>query len=885
MKRACRWGRRCGKGAAVGKKSLFAIMAILLGLGFLSQSPAAVTPTVHVWSSEGRTVRTALDRIETNRQYAAPRRVQVSATVQDPGGGETAVVEDLMLRIVLPADVALGEFEDLVAEPGLFTLWEAAQTALMTRTAGPLTNGVNFRVATLLVDSNAWLRPPLNLSRTCDLARVEALGVITQTFIVTLGVAPGSLAGCEAVEVTLPDWPYQNAPVDVSLTDSAWPAAFGQNVWGAMPAYRATNPASLGGVYVFTHSLHISNKTAVAVDFMPQVEVRCAERQESLDGVRRSHIRMGGSNGALSVLSAPHRVVWESQWRQGETVLELRAKWIAASEVPSLSDIKCVRATTIGVNGLDFEGLMFGAEGANLVGGLLTSPGGATWDMSPENGQGLYFEPSSRSATDFAGLSNGAYRIDLFDFTNGVAGSYAFDLSGGAVTQAPAFLSPVWFTHHPRPQVSWPPATPTNVNSVLLILENPWQDSEEFQMWPGAGQTNHVPENDLLAAAPCTLIYADLVQGSVGGASLLSGYVSQRRSVFNVLAEDGFPAAAHLAADPGAVMADQPVSLATVNHGLFPGSNLVFQLFFGDGRQTNMPTAQVSYASEGLYTARVVAADHLGVAATGSAVITVHPPPVFKAAARVGSRLDLSLFAVSGAVYRTYYTDDLHTSPWSPIATVLSGTGGLMKVHSALTATRRCYRLEGTMPESGETGGFEPLEFPFRHTGDIVRLVAFGIPNWSGTDPHNGIDLEVDHGLASSEIVSPVTGIVDRIEAFENPFSEPPGQLMVTVTIRTPLGTEVSLVLEPSTADPSMKTAQLNAVRVTEGQVVGPGTPVADLLVGALGYPHLHYMTMRGGNFVCPYGYSSPAAQALFEALASRPGNHLPDGNLCYGQP
>ena len=72
---------------------------------------------------------------------------------------------------------------------------------------------------------------------------------------------------------------------------------------------------------------------------------------------------------------------------------------------------------------------------------------------------------------------------------------------------------------------------------------------------------------------------------------------------------------------------------------------------------------------------------------------------------------------------------------------------------------------------------------------------------------------------------------------------------------------------------------------MTEGQEVGVGTPVADLLVGTLGYPHLHYMLMRGGDFVCAYGYSSPAAQAAFEAIAAGPTNNLPDGNISYGEP
>lgn len=177
------------------------------------------------------------------------------------------------------------------------------------------------------------------------------------------------------------------------------------------------------------------------------------------------------------------------------------------------------------------------------------------------------------------------------------------------------------------------------------------------------------------------------------------------------------------------------------------------------------------------------------------------------------------------------------------------------------------------------------LEFPFSNAGDIIRMAAYGIPNWSGTEPHNGIDLQVTNALTHSAILSPAAGTVTRIQVSENPFSNPINQLMVTVTILTPSGLEVSLVLEPSTADPTLKSNQVAAIYVTEGQTVGVGNHVADLLVGTLGYPHLHYMVMKDGEFVCAYAYSTPAAQATFATLAQIPASNLPDGNICYGEP
>jgi len=178
------------------------------------------------------------------------------------------------------------------------------------------------------------------------------------------------------------------------------------------------------------------------------------------------------------------------------------------------------------------------------------------------------------------------------------------------------------------------------------------------------------------------------------------------------------------------------------------------------------------------------------------------------------------------------------------------------------------------------------LEFPFSNPENVVRMAAWGVPNWSGTEPHNGIDLEVSESLPSAKIISPTAGEVTSVTTSENPFSNPVGQLILTIAIRVNDEWEVGLVLEPGTTDPAFKSAQLAAVRVSPGQNVSVGTHVADLLVGTLGYPHLHYMVSRGNQNVCAYKYSSGVAKSIFDEIAAtRPNNYLPDGNICYGQP
>jgi hypothetical protein len=180
---------------------------------------------------------------------------------------------------------------------------------------------------------------------------------------------------------------------------------------------------------------------------------------------------------------------------------------------------------------------------------------------------------------------------------------------------------------------------------------------------------------------------------------------------------------------------------------------------------------------------------------------------------------------------------------------------------------------------------FLPLEFPFEDPGVIERMAAFGIPDWSGTEPHNGTDLIISESGPPARLVSPTAGTITAIQTSENPFSVPPGQLILSIEIRVNSEWSVGFAVEPGTVDDALTAAQVAAVAVVVGQEVAVGDHVADLLVGELGYPHLHYSVRQAGTAVCAYAHSSDAARLVFEALALLPGSYLPDGNICYGEP
>jgi hypothetical protein len=68
----------------------------------------------------------------------------------------------------------------------------------------------------------------------------------------------------------------------------------------------------------------------------------------------------------------------------------------------------------------------------------------------------------------------------------------------------------------------------------------------------------------------------------------------------------------------------------------------------------------------------------------------------------------------------------------------------------------------------------------------------------------------------------------------------------------------------------------LEAIVVKRGDRVQPDGLVGTLLYNYQ-YPHLHYMIMKNSKDVCPYAYSSIAAQALFEEVAL-----LTNSTICY---
>ncbi len=156
------------------------------------------------------------------------------------------------------------------------------------------------------------------------------------------------------------------------------------------------------------------------------------------------------------------------------------------------------------------------------------------------------------------------------------------------------------------------------------------------------------------------------------------------------------------------------------------------------------------------------------------------------------------------------------------------------------------------------------LEFPISNPDLVARLAAYHTPNWGEPGVfHNGIDLVISTNV---KIVSPCNGSVSGIEESVNPYA---GNILFKIKIAIDRIWEVDLVLEPGFRDDTNNSLQSDSIHVNAGDVLSTGDTVADLLFSE-NYAHLHFMLLYRGMDVSPYDFSSSAAKATFEEIASR---------------
>jgi hypothetical protein len=167
---------------------------------------------------------------------------------------------------------------------------------------------------------------------------------------------------------------------------------------------------------------------------------------------------------------------------------------------------------------------------------------------------------------------------------------------------------------------------------------------------------------------------------------------------------------------------------------------------------------------------------------------------------------------------------------------------------------------------------FKPLEFHFADPDDIDYIASFGYPDWSGPGlPHNGIDLRISMDAGSSVIISPSNGTVKRITM---------DKIGVGVEIQINEEYMVMVGFEPGDTSEYLQ-PQREALRVETGQVVHAGDTLGDLLIGRLGYPHIHIMLNINRRDYCPYNYSSVRAKNIYDMIVEEREASLFCGEIC----
>ncbi len=165
------------------------------------------------------------------------------------------------------------------------------------------------------------------------------------------------------------------------------------------------------------------------------------------------------------------------------------------------------------------------------------------------------------------------------------------------------------------------------------------------------------------------------------------------------------------------------------------------------------------------------------------------------------------------------------------------------------------------------------LEFPFEPSGNVYEFEPYGVLGWDGPNTyHSGIDIKNN---ATVNVVSPVKGVVVGIFEMSNQFSTDKN-INYNIIIQYNWQWFVILTLEPHFpgTDTVNNTLQRNAIFATLFKRYNAGDVVAQLLYGNFTnhYSHLHFILTRQFQDACPYLYSSPAAQDIYEAIATRAG-------------
>ena len=675
----------------------------------LSSTPAlfgqgsVYLPNLSVTTYEGWNIQTSGDIITNSHTYLSQRHIHAEGSVQSFTTNAVAPITDIMMRFKL----APGQcYQDENINVPAYAAWSSGQTSLIVRLAQPMTNGSSFSVNCNIVGTHGLQQPLVSFSRSASPTLIPPSTVITQTLVQTLTVPAGALSGYPNMLIQIDDYDISSAGVQLGFLSCAAPPQFQTYTNNGLPNFSSTNASNLVGTYVFTNLLTVANTSpSQTMQFMPGASVWYSQSQQSFNPSVQSSVTHTYNNGNAVTVSAAQPLYLSGMMNQHQYNLVLRSKWAFVDSTPKVDNIFLLLSTEHGIDGSTFPSLMLSVNGSGIVGANFVVPSNTnSYDLYVDNGD-IHGDMACSDTNDMAGFTNGIYTLNLLDFSNNVVASYTLPLQGQPPAEMLTLLSPTGSsTTNAMPTFRWTTPAATNFNFGALSIDNSSMNISDLFFW-SLGTTNYTETNSLFGDVQTQLIEGDAQQTNINGAAAMSGWLSMRHGLVNVISNGFQLADAHLATSEYRVnVSSDVVHLWVANTGFFGTNGTTATLDFGDGTQTNARFADHTYLVSGVYTARlVVAANGGGAVVTNSIILTVYPMPTVSGiiGPHGDSPAQVSFGSVSNALYQVFRASSLMLGDWSPLPqTPTTGDGTITTITDTdFTATQRFYRLERTLPQ------------------------------------------------------------------------------------------------------------------------------------------------------------------------------------------
>lgn len=670
---------------------------------FLAPAGQAGSLRLSTWSADGWEASVSSDTLTAGKSYAMSRELWFNTGVEsssDPDG--VTSVTGVVFTCTIPSNEAPLYF-DFDEDMPFYAQWFPAYTTLIYKAANPLGTNEWWSSNLELAGTNAWSSPKFSLTRTVSTTTLLPNQETNQIIVCNLTVPSGALSGMAMFSIQLNFWDMETDGLSINCySNCCSTSAFTINSNNNQPSFVCMEPGSLGGSYSFTNYVRITSYSDKAMNLVPSVQVihsRTQSEWSEHSTIPSPNFSHEYDNGTHLGISSQDAAVWTSQTAQDYTCWNLRGRYApVGNDQPGAVECVLFRSRCTCCDGQICHQFFANVAGTNLVNATLTTPDNTTFDMEVESDE-ADFEAASLNADDLARFTNGTYTIKLYDFNNVLRKTYAYQLTGSPVTEAPHLLTPnALCSSDATPYLSWETPSDGSVNAVVLDIENSNLEDEIFEIMTDDPVPTHfqVEQGQELAAGwSYELMFASASMTMQDGVQVMSGYLSSLSGFANVAEKN--PTFAYAETDVPRVFAGNDLELSLFSFGFLPGSSYTYSVDFGDGYTTNDLWGVHRYTTPGNYTARVIVTDNTGVSTTGTVAMAAYALPSISTASHVSSDIvDIQVPTIDGAEYTLHYTDDLSNADWSGVVYSLLGDGTTQTFHDQqiVPVSQRFYKLE-----------------------------------------------------------------------------------------------------------------------------------------------------------------------------------------------